>query len=283
MGIKDLFRYVDGAIRPGWIYEFRGKTVAVDISCWLYKGLYFGDYIEYINKHVRRLTMLRCKIIMVFDGKPPSAKDSELKKRAAARIRYAPSLNTGVPFTGTPRIPLRVTPEITANVKQTFGAMENVTIVQAPGEADPQLAYLALKNLADVVITDDSDIIVYGVETALFKLTPYGRCNIYERSKMPEKHKKSNVFRWICIMAGCDYLPGGFRGLGLNKAAYKVQLYCPKSPHDEKELRNMLESFTEDQEFIESFMEAERTFLYQNVLDPETGIVKPLNVEGKIY
>lgn len=39
---------------------------------------------------------------------------------------------------------------------------EGVEFIVAPYEADAQLAYLALNNLVDAVITEDSDLVVYG-------------------------------------------------------------------------------------------------------------------------
>lgn len=38
----------------------------------------------------------------------------------------------------------------------------NVDCIVAPYEADAQLAYLNIKNIAHVVITEDSDLILFG-------------------------------------------------------------------------------------------------------------------------
>ena len=47
----------------------------------------------------------------------------------------------------------------------------------APYEADAQMAYLAKANLADVVITEDSDLLAYGCPEVLFKLDKTGECD----------------------------------------------------------------------------------------------------------
>lgn len=39
---------------------------------------------------------------------------------------------------------------------------EEIEYIVAPYEADAQLAYLALNNIVDAVVTEDSDLIVYG-------------------------------------------------------------------------------------------------------------------------
>jgi exonuclease-1 len=47
---------------------------------------------------------------------------------------------------------------------------ENVPYVVAPYEADAQLAYLERIGLADAILTEDSDLLVYGCKMVLFKL-----------------------------------------------------------------------------------------------------------------
>ena len=42
------------------------------------------------------------------------------------------------------------------------GLREGVEVVVAPYEADSQLAYLAKEGIADVVITEDSDLLAFG-------------------------------------------------------------------------------------------------------------------------
>lgn len=53
---------------------------------------------------------------------------------------------------------------------------EGVSYVVAPYEADAQLAYLEKKGLIDGIITEDSDLLVFGCRKILFKLDPDGRC-----------------------------------------------------------------------------------------------------------
>ena len=44
----------------------------------------------------------------------------------------------------------------------------------APYEADAQLAYLWFKKIVDVVATEDSDLLAFGVERVFFKMDPEG-------------------------------------------------------------------------------------------------------------
>ena len=49
-----------------------------------------------------------------------------------------------------------------------------VDYVVSPYESDAQLAFLYQQKIVDVVITEDSDLLAYGVEKVLFKMDPQG-------------------------------------------------------------------------------------------------------------
>ena len=182
MGIKGLFEYVGQALRQGHISEFRAKTLGVDISCLLHKSIYvaasrFSEeeksrifcgnepefvkrYHEAVLKHLHLYLdyMLRYigKIVLVFDGKAPLNKIRKLKAEAES----GPS-PLATPYT-LPKF--RITREIVELVKTEFSKCQKIEIVQSPGESDPQLAFLSLNGVVDVLVTDDSDLIVYGCE-----------------------------------------------------------------------------------------------------------------------
>ena len=40
----------------------------------------------------------------------------------------------------------------------------NIPVIVAPYEADAQLTYLVNKNIVDVIITEDSDLMVFGCQ-----------------------------------------------------------------------------------------------------------------------
>lgn len=46
--------------------------------------------------------------------------------------------------------------------------------VVAPYEADAQMTYMVREGIADLAITEDSDLIVYGCPIVFSKLTPTG-------------------------------------------------------------------------------------------------------------
>ena len=52
----------------------------------------------------------------------------------------------------------------------------NVDCIVAPYEADSQLAYLNMAGLADIVITEDSDLTLFGCDKIMFKLQDTVSC-----------------------------------------------------------------------------------------------------------
>lgn len=50
----------------------------------------------------------------------------------------------------------------------------NVKFVVSPYESDAQLAHLYNQKMIDFVITEDSDLLAYGVDRVLFKMDPNG-------------------------------------------------------------------------------------------------------------
>lgn len=122
---------------------------------------------------------------------------------------------------------------------------EAVQFVVAPYEADAQLAWMCTAGKVAAVLSEDSDLLVYGCDRVLFKLDPKGYAeeicirrlgeateldfknftmtNVRWRAplgaSMSVANRRPAQFRHMCILSGCDYLPS-INGMGL-KTAYK--------------------------------------------------------------
>jgi exonuclease-1 len=101
------------------------------------------------------------------------------------------------------------------------------------------MAYLERKGLVDGVITEDSDLIVFGCRKILFKLNPStGAAQEYAYDRLPQLKDMKNWdlarFREVCILAGCDYLPN-IPKIGLKTAFKLIQRYT-----DIDQVRNKL-------------------------------------------
>uniref|UniRef100_A0A915EHC3 Exonuclease 1 n=1 Tax=Ditylenchus dipsaci TaxID=166011 RepID=A0A915EHC3_9BILA len=322
MGITGLLPFVKRACREGNLLEFKGKTIAVDVSCLLHRGV-FGCadqmakgketdfYVHYVKRHVNLLLKLECHVILVFDGQPLPAKKEMNDVRKARRDKNQvcyPILHSCQNFpqfdvfqeawretnvTGLTaeankafRQGVTITRDVVEKTIKAFQRVKLVDVIVAPFEADAQIAFLLQKGLAHAAVTEDSDLIAFGCETIIFKLDSSGTCMIYEKSKLPtcvcqaiQKRFDFRVFLRICILAGCDYLMGGLQGVGLRKA----EMFFAKTTNDNLNVilpklpmyLNM--NIKVNKEFIQEFIKAENTFLYQVVFDPLSREQVPLN------
>jgi exonuclease-1 len=93
----------------------------------------------------------------------------------------------------------------------------------APYEADAQLAYLCKIGYVDFVITEDSDLLVYGARRVFYKMDNegYGVEICLDRLHLCKDFDFSgftgDMFLETCILAGCDYLPS-IPGIAFKKA-----------------------------------------------------------------
>ena len=96
----------------------------------------------------------------------------------------------------------------------------------APYEADAQLTYLYLKKKVSVVITEDSDLLPFGVNRVFFKMDRYGdgveidMANLKDAKELNFRSFTDEMFLVCCILSGCDYLES-IKGIGL-KTAHRI-------------------------------------------------------------
>ncbi|MDD4931759.1 MAG: hypothetical protein PHG66_06485, partial [Candidatus Colwellbacteria bacterium] len=101
-----------------------------------------------------------------------------------------------------------------------FGA----TYIQAPGEAESLAAYLFSIGDVKAVITEDTDILAYGVETYISGLNANtGDCEVIYLSEVLDATELNlEEFREFCIMCGCDY-GNNIKGVGTATALKLIQ------------------------------------------------------------
>ncbi|KAL3090172.1 hypothetical protein niasHS_006624 [Heterodera schachtii] len=307
MGVVGLLPYVKKACYEGNINEFKGKTLLVDVSCLLHRGVFgcagklaMGQdselYIGYVQKYVKHLLVLECHVILVFDGRSLPAKKETNDSRRECREKYQ-SLGCELLSQGLTAEAHRafskgvtLTREVVEKTIKTFNKIKNVDTIIAPYEADAQIAYMMKEGYADAVVTEDSDLIVFGCDKIIFKMDPgTGFCVIYEKHKLPNcvcpvlrRRFDFVTFRRICILAGCDYLQGGLQGVGLKTAE---EVFTKASSHATlPSVLIRLQLYTNkrlkvkvDADFVDAFVRAENTFLYQIVFDPLKREQRPLN------
>ena len=163
-----------------------------------------------------------------------------------------------------------VTPEMARELIEELKKL-GVQYVVAPYEADAQLAYLERKGVIQGIISEDSDLLVFGAKCLLTKLDQYGDCVEINRNDFTACREISLVgwtdaeFRRMAILSGCDYL-ANINKMGLKTAYRLVRKY--------KTIEKILRMLQFDGQFhvpagyLEAFKKAELTFLHQRVFCP---------------
>ncbi len=64
-----------------------------------------------------------------------------------------------------------------------------VECIVAPYEADAQLAYLSKEDIVDAVITEDSDLLVFGSKRVFFKMDESGNGKLIELKDLGKANK----------------------------------------------------------------------------------------------
>ncbi|PVU93589.1 hypothetical protein BB561_003185 [Smittium simulii] len=286
MGISGLLPLTKEAQNNVHISQFSGKTLGIDGYVWLYKGAFSccqdialgiptKRHIQYSLNQIKMLSHFGVSCYFVFDGNSlPSKIHTDLERASSKKINLEKALSElkngrkKDAFSYFQRS-INMSPLLAKDLIDELKKL-NIKYVVAPYEADAQLAYLERVELIDGIITEDSDLIAYGCKKIIYKLDIKGSCVLFDRSLMSNIKQLSfkgwddDLFRKLCILSGCDYLPA-VPGIGI-KRSYK---YLLKSKNIQKLVQILkIEGFNVPQNYVDEFQRAEKTFLYQKVYDP---------------
>uniref|UniRef100_A0A8C8S6X2 Exonuclease 1 n=1 Tax=Pelusios castaneus TaxID=367368 RepID=A0A8C8S6X2_9SAUR len=299
MGIHGLLQFIREAAEPRHVGQYRGQAVAVDTYCWLHKGAYAcaeklargeptDQYVIFCMKLVDMLLSFGIKPILVFDGCTlPSKKEVEKarrEKRQASLLKGKQLLREGKFSEARDCFgrSVNVTHAMAHEVIKAARA-KGVDCVVAPYEADAQLAYLNKTGIVQAIITEDSDLLAFGCKRVFLKIDKFGNGLEIDQARLGKCKQLGDVFteekfRYMCILSGCDYLPSLY-GIGLAKACKLLKLASnPDIIKVIKKIGQYLKmNITVSEEYIEGFIRANNTFLYQLVFDPVTRKLVPLN------
>lgn len=268
--------------RPTHLRNFAGKTIGIDAYGWLHRGTVAcaielaqdkptRKHIDFAMNRVRMLIHFGVKPYLVFDGDYLPSKGHTEKDRAARRKESRRAglqlLQAGKTAQAQQELQkaVDVTPLMAREMIEELKAA-GIPYVVAPYEADSQLAYLEQQGTIQGVLSEDSDLLVFGVRCLLTKLDQYGECVMIRRDDFTACRELSLVgwklsdFRIMAMLSGCDYLPG-IQGMGL-KTAYRLV-------RQHKTVDRLIRAIQFDgkkkvpADYLESFTKAEQTFLYQ--------------------
>ena len=146
--------------------------------------------------------------------------------------------------------------------------------IVAPYEADVQLAYLSINGRVDAVVTEDSDLVVYGAKRIFLKMDKHGAGQLFCQSSLgsvesPNISSFTNaMFVHMCILAGCDMLPS-MPGMGIRTAAQLLRDY-KSMDRVFAAIRSRTTAFSMPDEYEETFWKCVLTFKHGRAYDPDT-------------
>jgi len=286
MGIQGLLPVLRPISEAIHIKLFARKRVGIDGYSWLHKGAFgcalelctgvpTSRYLDYFIERIKMLLYYDVVPVVVFDGaRLPMKSETEATRRESREMYLEKGHkllkeNHWSHAVECFQRAVNITPMMAHKVSQVLMTM-GIDVIVAPYEADAQLAWFCFQNEIDAVITEDSDLIAYGVNRIIYKMGRSGdgflisRKNLGAVEGLALSHFTQDMLQLMSIIAGCDFFPG-VRGLGVKKAHEMVKRYRTLDRvfwH----LRNNPKFQVEQQDF-EKMAKALLTFKYQRVYD----------------
>lgn len=282
MGVQGLLQELRGITRRVGLSEFQGETAAIDAFCWLHRGGGGIEAVRFCMKMIDVLAFHSIRPILVFDGMPLLVKEACDESREQNRIRNrelaaaAESSGDTHRANALMRRAVSITPAVVHALLQQL-RLRRVDFLVAPFEADPQLAQLSRLNLCDLVISEDSDCLVYGCKRVLFKLGADGVGDLIERKDLGANAPLSfaswrdDQFRLFCCLSGCDYAPR-VHGVGI-RTSHKL---LAKHKDPSAALAHLVRHLRLDALAATSLIRAFLTYKHQSVWDPVQQRLAPL-------
>lgn len=231
MGIQGLLPQLKSIQNPVSLRRYEGQTLGIDGYAWLHKAAYscayelvMGEPTErYLNYFIKRFALLKTFNIqpyLIFDGDGvPVKKGTENKRREkrienkeiAERLWKSGEKKNAIDFF---QKCVDITPSM-AKCVIDYCNTNHIKYIVAPFEADPQMVYLEQKGLIHGIISEDSDLLIFGCRRLITKLNDYGECIEIckdDFNKLPTKFPLGQLngdqIRMMVCLSGCDYTDG---------------------------------------------------------------------------
>jgi flap endonuclease-1 len=261
--------------------DLKGKTIVVDAFNILYQflstirqadGSPLQDEDGNVTSHLsgilyRNVALINegIKLVYVFDGEPPQLKSKIHFKRSeareAAREKYEEAKareDIEIMRKYSSQL-IRLEDKMIEESKELLEAL-GVCVIQAPGEGEPQAAYLSKKSEVYGVVSQDYDSLIFGAPYLIRNLTVSRRKRTYSGyvEVKPEiinldfllEEWGINHDQLIClaILVGTDYNPKGVFRIGQKKALQLVQEFkTPEEIFDS--VKDKIEAMDEEDKF----------------------------------
>ncbi|ORZ31257.1 hypothetical protein BCR44DRAFT_1405489 [Catenaria anguillulae PL171] len=224
--------------------QFANCTLGIDGHGWLHKAIYgcatalalnqpTTAYLVYFARRLRLLQSLNITPLVVLDGAPPPLKsdtNADRRQRRDAALSLGRQLLTAGKVAAAERA-FQSAVGITRTIVQQLVSLLKYMKIQyiiAPYEADPQLVYLERIGRIDAILSEDSDLLVFGAQTLVTKWdAQLGTCQVIRARSVfgasgPLRGWTRNMLVDCAILAGCDYLASA-PGVGIKTAMRAVE------------------------------------------------------------
>ena len=231
MGIKQLNRFLldncsKNAIKKTHLSKLDGKTIAIDISIYIYKFMSENQLLEKMYLLITMLKHYNIDAIYVFDGKAPNEKKELIEKRRIEKIeaknKYFELMDQ---LKDNPNIEKSIIEEIRCEMdilKRRFITVNETILakikellnscgaryVESPAEADTYCAYLMNSNQVWGCLSDDMDMFLYGGSSRILRNLSLHNHTIFcyhQPTILFELDMDEQIFRDIMVLSGTDY------------------------------------------------------------------------------
>ena len=238
MGIKNFYKFIEkycpSAIKSTNITDYKKSIIGIDANLMVHKIVFAirkngydiqnnGINVTHIHGLLLKFKVfekLNIKPVFVFDGEMPAIKSGEINKRKIfwqkLNEKYVTTQDKKYYYAKSPITDLEL--EECKKLIRICG----YNVIEAPEEADSQLAQLIKNNLINYVASDDMDILLFGSDILLKKFTTSSKKKIQEINLETLKsilNISQNDLIKLGVLLGSDYCDN--TPISINKA-YKI-------------------------------------------------------------
>ena len=188
-------------------------------------------HIKIINNRLQGLKKHNIKAIFVFDN---LQKCSNLKKATIDKRKKEKDKMKKKYYSTTDECEKKkyynsiksITSNEYSDIKKLI-KLYGFSYIIAKEEADSQCAYLSKNKLVDYIVSDDSDLLLFGSKNIIKNFTISDKKNmkiIYLHKILKTLKLTQNQFIQLGILLGCDYT-NTVKGIGMNKAFKYISEY----------------------------------------------------------
>jgi exonuclease 1 len=303
MGISRLFSCCAPVARPRNLRDMAGACVGIDGNIWVHRSMHGSvgasqgsleeAQIRYFVRRARSFLEMGVIPIFVFDGAELPAKAhtrlTRIFQRATNSARSISQREHGETIKSAHGLYSKQVPHSLVNHICSALRMMGVESYIAPYETDPQLVHMLHEGIIEAIVTEDSDLLVYGSSRTISKVdTSTGMgIEITQPLLAPALRGLSqHGLQLAAILAGCDYGPN-IVGIGIKKAI-DIGRQCERYLENDIRLNERLVDILTSQgyeiarrdSFLAAIKISQSVFKHQTIFDEAIGRLQPLTKEG---